>query len=253
VATAALELRNISVSFGHEIILSNINFSVAKEECVVLVGPSGTGKSSILKLLAGLIQPMQGQVFIEGYDINAIPERERTRLLLKVGMLFQKNALFDSLKVGENIAFPLRETTALTEKQITKCVDDFLAAVGLAQAKDLYPDEISGGMQKRLGIARALALEPAIILYDDPTAGLDPITSRKIIEVVISLKQKNKCTALVITNDMARAFQLADRMIMVVDKGLIITGNKEQTFRHSDPRVHQFVRGELKGPLKAIL
>jgi phospholipid/cholesterol/gamma-HCH transport system ATP-binding protein len=166
-----------------------------------------------------------------------------------MGVLFQKNALFDSLTCGENIAFPLRETTGLTDWEIDKKVEHFLDAVGLPHAKNLYPDEISGGMQKRLGIARALALEPEIIFYDDPTAGLDPITSRKIINLILDLKQQKKSTIVAVVNDMNRAYQLADRMGMIIDKTLLITGTPEETRNHLDGRVHQFVRGETKGPL----
>jgi phospholipid/cholesterol/gamma-HCH transport system ATP-binding protein len=166
-----------------------------------------------------------------------------------MGMLFQKNALFDSLTVGENIAFPLREKTALSEAEIQAKVEYFLEAVGIGHARALFPDEISGGMQKRLGIARALALAPKIVLYDDPTAGLDPITSRRIIDLVLRLREENKSTVVAVTNDMARAYQMADRIAVVVDGEVIVTGNKAQTLAHKDPRVIQFVRGELEGPL----
>lgn len=237
------------MSFGDLKLLKSVNLGVAKSESLVLVGPSGQGKTVVLKLLAGLLKPNSGSVRIENIDLNAVPVQEQQRLLLQMGMLFQKNALFDSLSVGENIAFPLREKTNLKEREIQERVEYFLEAVGLAHARTLFPDEISGGMQKRLGIARALALTPKILLYDDPTAGLDPITSRRIIELILKLREEHKSTLVAVTNDMARAYQMADRIAMVVDGEVIVTGNKQQTLDHPDPRVHQFVRGSLTGPL----
>lgn len=244
-----LALRNVTIGFGDGPLLKKINLEVRQGEAVVLIGPSGLGKTVCLKLFAGLLRPNDGQVLIEGQDLHQISFRERVQLLLKMGMLFQKNALFDSLKVGENIAFPLREKTALSEAEIQDKVGFFLEAVGLSHARDLYPDEISGGMQKRLGIARALALNPQIVLYDDPTAGLDPITSRKIVELILHLRREHKSTLIAVTNDMARAYQLADRIVMVVDGELIVTGGKAETLAHKDPRVQQFIRGQLQGPL----
>lgn len=247
--TPSLQLDNVSVDFQQESLLRNISLEINKGESFVLIGPSGFGKTVVLKLLAGLLAPTRGKVRVEGHDINEISNREKVGLLLKMGMLFQKNALFDSLTCGENIAFPQREVTDRSETEIQKRVVFFLDQVGLSHARELFPDEISGGMQKRLGIARALALDPEIVLYDDPTAGLDPITSRRIIELILTLKKERKSTVVAITNDMARAFQLGDRIGMVVDRELVICGNKEETLKHKDPRVRQFVRGSLEGPL----
>ena len=244
-----LALNDVSVHFGDNSVLKRVTVGVAKGECLVLVGPSGKGKTVVLKLFAGLLEPSGGQVEIEGHRLRDMKGAERERLLLHMGMLFQKNALFDSLTVSENIAFPLREKTALTAAEIKERVEYFLDQVGIAHARDLYPDEISGGMQKRLGIARALALKPEIVLYDDPTAGLDPITSRKIVELILRLRRENGSTVVAVTNDMARAYQMADRIAMVVDGEVIITGNKAETLAHPDPRVAQFVRGRLEGPL----
>lgn len=237
------------MSFGDSVLLKKVNLEVVHGECVVLVGPSGEGKTVVLKLLAGLLKPSGGQVHVENVDLNSLHRLEQQKLLLKMGMLFQKNALFDSLTVGENIAFPLREKTSLSEVEIQEKVVYFLEQVGIVHARALFPDEISGGMQKRLGIARALALDPQIVLYDDPTAGLDPITSRRIIELILRLQDENKSTIVAVTNDMARAYQMADRIAMVVDGEVIVTGDKKQTLAHKDPRVAQFVRGQLEGPL----
>jgi phospholipid/cholesterol/gamma-HCH transport system ATP-binding protein len=249
VTTPALHLDDVSMAFHNESLLRNISLEIKKGESFVLIGPSGFGKTVVLKLLAGLLAPTRGHVRVEGHDINTITHKEKVDLLLKMGMLFQKNALFDSLTCGENVAFPQREVTDRSEMEIQERVVFFLEQVGLSHARELFPDEISGGMQKRLGIARALALDPEIVLYDDPTAGLDPITSRRIVELILNLRKERKSTVVAITNDMARAFQLADRIGMVVNGELIICGNKEQTLKHKDPRVAQFVRGSLEGPL----
>jgi len=244
-----LELKDVSVHFGNQPVFEGVNLRIEKGESFVIIGPSGQGKTTLLKTLCGLLSPQNGKVFIEQKAWLEISDAERFMLLKKMGVLFQKNALFDSLTCGENIAFPLRETTNLSDVEIDTKVEHFLDAVGLPHAKNLFPDEISGGMQKRLGIARALALEPEIIFYDDPTAGLDPITSRKIINLILDLKQKNKSTIVAVVNDMNRAYQLADRIGMIVDKSLLITGSPDETRSHMDGRVHQFVRGETKGPL----
>jgi phospholipid/cholesterol/gamma-HCH transport system ATP-binding protein len=249
VAQGQLALTDVSMSFGGSAVLEQVNLQVAPGECLVLVGPSGKGKTVVLKLFAGLLKPTQGSVSVDGKDLHTLSHSEQELILLRMGMLFQKDALFDSLTVGENVAFPLREKTSLREREIQDKVDYFLEAVGIAHARALYPDEISGGMQKRLGIARALALAPKTVLYDDPTAGLDPITSRRIIDLVLKLREENRSTVVAVTNDMARAYQMADRIAVVVDGEVIVTGNKAQTLAHKDPRVAQFIRGELEGPL----
>lgn len=244
-----ISLQDVTVSFEDHTVLKSIDLEIPTGESFVIVGPSGQGKTTLLKVMAGLVTPQNGRVFVEQKEWITLSRKERLAVLKKVGILFQKNALFDSLTCVQNISFPLRETTPLSDWEITKKAEYFLDAVGIPHARDLYPDEISGGMQKRLGIARALALDPEIIFYDDPTAGLDPITSRKIIELILKLKKEKGSTIVAITNDMNRAFQMADRIGVVVDQELIITGTPEQTKNHADPRVHQFVRGLLQGPL----
>lgn len=245
----AIELRNISLRFGRETLLERVQLSVRSGEALVLIGPSGQGKSSVLKLMAGLIAPSEGDVLIEGEPYATMKRSDREKLASKVGMLFQKNALFDSLTVAENVAFPLREVTKANESEINAAVSHYLEAVGLSQARDLTPDEISGGMQKRLGIARALALKPEILFYDDPTAGLDPITSRKIIQLIQRLQKEMRTTVVAVTNDMNRANQFADRIAMVVDQQIIDCGTPAETRAHKDPRVQQFIHGSLQGPL----
>jgi phospholipid/cholesterol/gamma-HCH transport system ATP-binding protein len=244
-----IECREVSKAFEDVLLLHSVNLQVAKGETLVLIGPSGQGKSVFLKMLCGLLPPTQGEVLHQGDNLYQISEKQRNLKMQVIGMLFQKNALFDSLTCAENIAFPLREITNLSESEIGDKITHFLEAVELPHARDLYPHEISGGMQKRLGIARALALDPKLIFYDDPTAGLDPITSRTIIDLILHLSEQNNSTVVAITNDMGRAYQMADRIGMIVDRELVITGNVEQTKTHQDPRVHQFITGALEGPL----
>lgn len=248
-ASPAIELRNVTFSFKGEALLRDVNLQIERGESFALIGPSGHGKSVLTKIMAGLLTPDSGEVRIDGRNLLTMRDKERDAIVRQMGMLFQKNALFDSLTVAENVAFPLREVVHASETEIEKAIQYYLDAVGILHAKDLFPDEISGGMQKRLGIARALALKPEILFYDDPTAGLDPITSRKIIQLIIHLKAEYKSTVVAITNDMNRAYQLNGRIGMVVDRELIVTGDMNQTLAHTDPRVHQFVRGQLEGPL----
>lgn len=252
VRSSILSLENVSIHFDSEIILQNINLSVEEGESFVVIGPSGQGKSVLLKLMSGLIPPTSGKIIIEGLDWHGSSKKQQAALLQTMGMLFQKNALFDSMTVAENVAFPMRATTDWPEPKIQEKVSYFLDAVGILHAKDLFPDEISGGMQKRLGIARALALKPKIIFYDDPTAGLDPITSRMIIDLIKKLQKENGSTVVAITNDMNRAYQMADRIGMVVQKELVITGTVAATKAFADARVQQFIHGSLTGSLTSL-
>lgn len=256
--STVLELKNVTVQFSSpaakdkspaaSAVLRDISLQVKAGERVGLIGPSGQGKTVLLKVMAGLIRPTDGQLFIRGTDFHKATEKTQQELLLEMGMLFQKNALFDSMKNIDNIRFPLIERNWSPEKA-TETALRFLESVGIAHAADLFPDEISGGMQKRLGIARALALDPQILFYDDPTAGLDPITSRKIVELIMALQEKKGSTIIAVTNDMNRAFQLARRIIMVTQQGIIETGTPDQTRKSPDPRVRQFVTGQTQGPL----
>lgn len=241
-----IEVKNLTHKFENtQTILADVNLALRRGETFVMVGPSGQGKSTLLKILSGLIAPTKGQVFIGDADLYACGKKQRADLMNKIGMLFQKNALFDSLTVGENLAFPLREVGHLAERQISQKVDEFLEAVGLEGKRHVFPSEISGGQQKRVGIARALILNPEIILYDDPTAGLDPITSRMIVELIIKLNKEFKATSVAITNDMNRAYQFADRIGLLMDHQLTLTGTVEETKKHKDPRVQKFIRGEF--------
>lgn len=244
-----IEFKNVAVGFGEDLILKNVNLKVNQGDTFVLIGPSGGGKTVLLKTMAGIYTPIEGQVFYKGVDVATLSQAARHELSLHLGMKFQKSALFDSLTLYENVAFPLKEQGHYSEAKIDARIKECLEAVNLLSSSHLYPHEISGGMQQRLGIARAIAMKPDIILYDDPTAGLDPINTDKIIELIIDLKQKHNSTIVVVTHSMDVAYRLNGTIALVANQEVLITGNREQTEAHPDPRVQQFIHGRLVGPI----
>ena len=248
----AIELKNVTIALGGEQILKNVSLAVQHGETIVIIGPSGAGKTVLLKTMAGIYEPSQGQVYCEGEDWQKLSTPNKHRLSQHIGVQFQKSALFDSLSCFDNVAFPLKEHTKKSENEIYDRVMWCLESVGLTAAKDLLPHELSGGMKQRLGIARAIALEPEILFFDDPTAGLDPINSDKMADLIIDIKNKNRSTAIIVTHDMQRAYQLAGRIFLVAGGEAIETGNVEQTKNHPDPRVQQFIHGRLQGPLTSF-
>ncbi|CAN5605584.1 ABC transporter ATP-binding protein [soil metagenome] len=239
-----VELSDVSLTLAGENLLRNIHLAVGRGEVLVVMGPSGAGKSLLLKIIAGLIEPTDGDVAIGGRSRGEMTRVERENLGRQTGMLFQRNALFDSLTALENVSFPQIETLGYGIAESNELSHELLKAVELEEAAARYPAEMSGGMQKRLGIARALALAPNLLLYDDPTAGLDPITSRKIIRLIRDLQVRDEATLIVVTNEIARAFQIADRIAFVFAGELIVTGSVEETKNHADERVSSFLRGQ---------
>ncbi len=239
-----VKLEGVSLSIAGEDLIRDAHFAVGRGETIAIMGPSGSGKSLLLKIIAGLVEPTAGSVSIGGRLRTEMTSTERRNLGRQTGMLFQKNALFDSLTVLENVSFPRVETLGDPVELADKLSHELIDAVGLEGSESRYPSEISGGMQKRLGIARALALAPQLILYDDPTAGLDPITSRKIIRLIKDLQLRDESTVIFVTNEIARAFQIADRIAFVFGGELIVTGSVEETRNHRDSRVSKFLRGQ---------
>lgn len=231
-------VESVGKKFDEHWILRGITFSVARGKSAALIGPSGSGKSVLLKMIAGLLTPDEGRIEVRNKNL---------------GMLFQKNALFDSFTVLENLLFPLRERQGLTGAPAREKATRLLKAVGLAGTEDQYPDEISGGMQKRLGIARALVVDPEVILYDEPTAGLDPITSRIIAELIVRLRQETGSTILSVTNDIHRASQLGDEIYLLAQGSLHRAGTPKEAMQSRDPMIHQFVYGLRSGPLTSGL
>ncbi|MFP5520508.1 MAG: ABC transporter ATP-binding protein [Bdellovibrionia bacterium] len=245
-----LKLENVTVTLGGEEILSNISLEIMDGETAVFVGPSGGGKTVLLKTMAGVYAPSSGHVYFDGEDWQNLQSDQKRQLARKIGMQFQKSALFDSLSAGENVAFPLREHTEMGENEIQNRVQECLAAVGLEKAIDQLPHELSGGMRQRLGIARSIALNPQIVFYDDPTAGLDPINTDRMLDLIQNLKTNFKSTVILVTHDMSCAYQMAGRIFLVANREVIETGDAEQTQAHKDPRVQQFIHGHLNGPLR---
>lgn len=240
-----IRLEEVCLSFGEREILKNINLTVNKGEILVVIGPSGTGKSTLLRLLIGLLQPAAGKIWIGDQEISRYTERQYNELRLKMGMVFQYSALFDFLTVSENVAFGLRQHTKLNEAEIQRIVAEKLCMVGLEGQGDLWPNELSGGMKKRVSLARAIATHPEIVLYDEPAAGLDPIMTTVIDKLIVDTRNALGVTSLVVTHHMTSAFAIADRIVMI-DNGEIIEQGSPETFRCStNPVVQQFIHGSL--------
>lgn len=247
---SVIELKNVTVGFGEENILERVNLDLLQGETLVIIGPSGSGKTVLLKTMAGVYEPKEGQVLCEGQEWKNLASEKRREMAQHIGVQFQKNALFDSISTFDNVAFPLREYEVLSEEEIQTRVQKCLEDVNLWKSRDMLPHELSGGMRQRVAIARAMATNPSIIFFDDPTAGLDPINAEKMADLMNELKIKNNATMVVVTHDMNVAFYLAGRIVLVVDREVIETGNAEETKKHSDPRVQQFIHGRLKGPIQ---
>lgn len=245
-----IELRDVHKSFGKHQVHKGINIKVPQGGITVILGPSGTGKSVLLKEMMGLLMPDKGEVIVDGVDITKASKVELVNIRKKFGMLFQNAALFDSMTVYENVAFPLREHTKLKEKQIKELVIEKLRLVGLKDVENKMPSELSGGMRKRVGLARAIVLEPKIILYDEPTTGLDPIMRDVVDDLIYSTQKKLNITSVVISHDIDSAFKIADYMAMIYDGKTILNDTKEN-FKNSDnPYVQQFINGSKDGPIK---
>jgi phospholipid/cholesterol/gamma-HCH transport system ATP-binding protein len=241
----AIEVRDLHKSFGDQPALRGVDLVVPEGTTCVLMGISGSGKSVLMKHIMGLLRPDRGRVLVEGQEVAAMDEATLSQMRRNQGILFQANALFDSLDVFDNVAFPLRERTRMPEEEIKRTVDETLAKVGLSHATHRFPGELSGGMQKRVGFARATILKPKILLYDDPTAGLDPLTTAAVNEIIQTGKQQLGATSLVITPDVASAFGMADTLALM-DEGRIVEAAPPDVFRESQhPAVKAILRNWL--------
>ena len=227
-------------------VLDNVSLEVPEGVTLAIIGPSGCGKSTLLRLILRLEEPTAGKIIIENQDISRLSEEGLIKLRQKIGMVFQSSALFDSLTVFENVAFALREHTQLTEREIGRIVSQKLELVELYKKENLMPQELSGGMQKRVSIARALAFDPKIILYDEPTTGLDPITSTTIENLMNKLSRELKVTSIIVTHQLSTIFRTADRIIMLDQGQFIESGTVEETKRTKDPVIHKFITAGLE-------
>jgi phospholipid/cholesterol/gamma-HCH transport system ATP-binding protein len=240
-----IKLKNLSKYFGNLKVLEGINFDIQEGESLAIIGPSGCGKSTLLRLLIRIELPTSGAVVIDGMDIHRLSEEGLINLRKNIGMIFQSSALFDSMNVFENVAFALREHTTLSEREISKIVKEKLKMVDLEGTQELMPAELSGGMQKRVSIARALAFDPKIILYDEPTTGLDPITSVNIENLMLKLSRELKVTSIIVTHVLQTVYRVAKRIVMLHDGKFIETGTPEETKRATNPIVRKFITGGL--------
>ena len=240
-----IEFKDVDMSFGDKTVLDHVSFSVEKGETVAIIGPSGTGKSTTLKLLIGLLEPMGGSVRIKGREVNHFTEKQWNDLRLHMGMVFQYSALFDFLTVEENVAFGLKQHTHMLTDDIKLRVRDLLSSVGLSGNEKAYPAELSGGMKKRVGLARALALDPEIILEDEPTACLDPIMAANISQLILDTKRKRGITSILVTHDMASAFLCADRILMLNQGKIVFSGTPHEARHTNQPLVKAFIRSDL--------
>lgn len=238
-----IKIKNVSKYFGKKAALKNISLEINDGETLAIIGGSGSGKSTLLRLMIGLIQPTEGEIWIGDDEISTMTEDELTHVRLRMGMVFQYSALFDSMTVGDNVAFGLVEHTDYPDDKIKAIVKEKLKQVGLEGVEHLMPNELSGGMKKRVSLARAIAFEPEIIFYDEPSSGLDPITTTKIDELIISTQKALGVTSVVVTHDMASACRIANRIAMVYQGDLIALDTVENFRRLPDPRVQEFFAG----------
>ncbi len=244
-----IDAKDVTVCFGDKVVLENINLEVEKYETIVFIGPSGSGKTVLLKTLAGLYPPVKGRVLIEGEDWQNLESDHKHDLARKLGMVFQQGALFDTLTALENVEFPLKEHLGLPQDEVDAIASDLLAKVNLADSWYKKPSELSGGMQRRLGIARAMALNPEVTFYDDPTAGQDPIQCDMVLNLIAELKKRTQSTLIMTTSNVKVAYKMADRIFMVIDHKIIGGCSPDDFKNYQDPRVQQFIKGELKGPI----
>lgn len=245
-----IEIIDLHKSFGKKMVLDGVDLKVKKGESMVVIGGSGSGKSVLLKHIIGILKPEQGRVLIDGVDITTLSEDQLYEKRKKFGMLFQLSALFDSLSVWENVGFSLIRHKKMDEKEVRAIATEKLRLVGLAGVEDLMPSELSGGMKKRVGLARAIAHEPEILLYDEPTTGLDPIMADAINDLIVEMKQRMSVTSVAITHDMQSAYKIADRIAMLYEGKIIETGTPEEVKNTHNPVVRQFITGSASGPIK---
>lgn len=238
-----IEVRDLKKSYGTHAVLDGVSFGIEKGDSVVIIGRSGGGKSVLLKHVIGLLRPEAGRVLIGGEDITGMNERELIRVRQRFGMLFQGAALFDSMTVAENVAFSFRRNRSLTPGEVARKVAEALEMVDLPGTQNKKPSELSGGMKKRVGLARAIVYQPEIVLYDEPTTGLDPIVSDSIDQLIIRVRERLQVTTVVVTHDMRSARRVGQRILMLHNKKIYANGTPDEIFTSADPVVKQFIDG----------
>ncbi len=249
-ASVKIEVVDLHKSFGNNHVLRGVNLEVRNGESMVVIGGSGVGKSVLIKCIIGLVRPDSGSIYVDGQEITSLNEKSLNEIRKKFGMLFQAGALFDSLSVWENVGFGLRRHTSLGDEEIKAIAVDKLRLVGLTHVEDLMPSELSGGMRKRVSLARAIAMEPEILLYDEPTTGLDPIMADVINDLIVRMRKRLQVTSVAITHDMVSAYKIADRIAMLYEGEIIEVGTPQQNKESSSAIVQQFIQGRAEGPIK---
>ncbi|MDO9229486.1 MAG: ABC transporter ATP-binding protein [Syntrophales bacterium] len=247
-----IKLVDLHKSFGRQKVLDGLDLEIEKGKTTVIIGRSGGGKSVLLKHMIGLLRPEQGQILIDGTDITKLKDRALNEIRKKFGMLFQEAALFDSMTVAENVAFPLREHTTMKEKEIRETVADRLRSVGLTGVEEKMPSELSGGMRKRVGLARAIALRPQIVLFDEPTTGLDPVMTEAINRLIIDTQKNLNITCVVISHDVRSIFEIGHRIAMLYEGKIIENGTPEELKASRNPVIVQFLAGSIEGPIRIM-
>ena len=245
-----IKVENLYKSFGSTKVHNGINLEIKKGAITYIIGPSGTGKSVLLKQLMGLIKPDSGKIYVDGFDITTANKKQLLKVRYKFGMLFQNAALFDSITIFENVAFPLREHRKLSEDELQEIVNEKLRLVGLTGVNHKYPSELSGGMRKRVGLARAIALSPDIIMYDEPTTGLDPIMTDIVDDLIYNTQKELNITSVVISHDITSVLKNADYIGMLYNGRIIQYGTPEYFKTTDNPYVRQFFSGSKDGPIK---
>jgi phospholipid/cholesterol/gamma-HCH transport system ATP-binding protein len=248
-----IKILELSKSFGSHKVLDNLSLKIDRGQTTVIIGRSGCGKSVLLKHIMGILKPDSGKIFLDDQDITRLDDKELDKLRMKFGMVFQGGALFDSLTVGENVGFGLIEHNHFSRKELLERIEEALCLVDLCGIGNLMPSELSGGMKKRVALARALCIKPEIILYDEPTTGVDPITADSINELIKNLHDKLKVTSVVVTHDMKSAYRVADKIAMLYQGRIIAEGSPEEIQNTQHPVVHQFINGLAKGPITETL
>ncbi|NJB68625.1 phospholipid/cholesterol/gamma-HCH transport system ATP-binding protein [Desulfobaculum xiamenense] len=244
-----IQCEGLRKSFGEQTVLDGLDITLRPDSVSVIIGRSGGGKSVLLKHIIGLMRPDSGRVLVNGQDITALSERELVAARRQFGLLFQEGALFDSMNVAENVAFPLVEHSGLSRREIADIVDAKLAAVGLSGAGHKMPAELSGGMRKRVGLARAIALDPKIVLFDEPTSGLDPVMSAAINDLILRTRGEFGATCVVISHDIPATMAIADEIFMLYNGRIIASGSPDEIRASDDPVVRQFIEGRADGPI----
>lgn len=240
---ALIEFRGVKKAFGDKVVYEHLDLDIHAGESLTIIGGSGQGKSVMLKLLIGLLDADGGSIKFDGTEIVGMPEKDLVGVRRRIGMLFQGAALFDSLSVFENVAYGLREHLKMSEKEIDTRVAESLASVGLPGIEDMWPSDLSGGMKKRVGLARAIAVRPEVLLYDEPTTGLDPINTTRINNLILDLKKRLDVTSVVVTHDMHSAFKVSDRIAMIHDGFRVFAGTPAEVRSSQMPEVHDFIHG----------